>query len=142
MKYTLKNFEVKNPCSINWRDMNGNEEIRHCDTCQQKVNNLSEMTKRKSLKILNQPNERVCVTYLQDENNQIITQTYLGNFKRNLVKLGSAVLAIIFSFSSIQAMQTKIGKPKKKKVVKQKKHVKTRPLKRTIGKVFPQNNFR
>lgn len=122
MKYTLDNFEVENPCSMNWDEMNGSEEIRHCDKCQHQIYNLSEMPKRRALKVLNQPNERVCVIYSEDENNQVITQTYLGIFKRNFIKVLSAILAIIFSLTSIQALQTKNGKPKKKKIVKQRKH--------------------
>lgn len=140
MKYTLENFEVPKPCSMNWDEMKGNEEIRHCDNCQHQIYNLSEMPKRRALKVLNQPNEKVCVSYLQDENNQVITQTYFGVFKRNFVKVFSAILAIIFSLTSIQAMQTKNGKPKKKKVIKHRKHqINKRPPKIFIGKRAPKN---
>lgn len=136
MKYTLENFEVPQPCSMNWDEMPGNEEIRHCDKCQHQIYNLSEMPKRRALKVLNQPNETVCVTYLQDEHNQVITQTYFGIFKRNFVKFASAILAITFSLTSIQAMQTKYGKLKKKKVVKLKKNKKVPPppIRRPLGR--------
>ena len=134
MKYTLENFEVPQPCSMNWDEMTGNEEIRHCDRCQHQIYNLSEMPKRRALKVLNQPNEKVCVTYLQDEQNQVITQNYFGIFKRNFVKFVSAVLAIIFSLTSIQAMQTKNGKLKKKKIVKHRKYKKVQPIRRPLGK--------
>ncbi|HRH46035.1 MAG TPA: hypothetical protein PKY82_30610 [Pyrinomonadaceae bacterium] len=138
MKYTLENFEVPKPCSMNWDEMKGNEEIRHCDRCQHQIYNLSEMPTRRALKVLNQPDEKVCVTYLQDDNNKVITQTYFGIFKRNFVKVFSAILAVIFSLTSIQAMQTKNGKPKKKKVVKHRKHKKiTKPPKIIIGKRVP-----
>lgn len=138
MKYTLNNFEVPKPCSMNWDEMNGSEEIRHCDRCQHQIYNLSEMPKRRALKVLNQTNEKVCITYLQDENNKVITQTYFGIFKRNFVKVFSVILAVIFSLTSIQAMQIKNGKPKKKKVVKHRKHKKiTNPPKIIIGKRVP-----
>ncbi len=141
MKYTLENFEVPKPCSMNWDEMTGNEEIRHCEKCQHPIYNISEMPKRRALKVLNQPDEKVCVSYLQDEQSQVITQTYFGIFKRNFVKGLSAVLAIIFSFTSIQAMQTKDGKPKKKKIAKFRKYKKTqippRPPQPFIGKRAP-----
>lgn len=139
MKYTLENFEVPQPCAMNWDEMTGNEEVRHCGKCQHQIYNISEMPKRRALKVLNQPNERVCISYLQDEQNQVITQTYLGIFKRNLVKFVSATLAIIFSLTSIQAMQTKDGKPKKKKIAKYRKYKKITPLPRPfIGKRAPK----
>ena len=138
MKYTLDNFEVPKPCSMSWDEMNGNDEIRNCEKCQHPIYNISEMPKRRALKVLNQPDDRVCISYLQDEQNQVITQTYFGVFKRNFVKSLSAILAIIFSFTSIQAMQTKNGKPKKKKIVKHRKYKKTpeppRPPQPFIGK--------
>lgn len=140
MKYTLENFEVPKPCSMNWDEMTGNEEIRHCGKCQHQIYNISEMPKRRALKVLNQPNERVCISYLQDEQNQVITQTYFGIFKRNLVKFVSAILAIVFSLTSIQAMQTKNGKPKKKKIAKHRKYKKTSkpPQMQVIGKRAPK----
>lgn len=122
--------------------MTGNEEIRHCERCQHQIYNLSEMPKRRALKVLNQPDDRVCVSYLQDEQNQVITHTYFGIFKRNFAKGLSAILAIIFSFTSIQAMQTKNGKPKKKKIAKYRKYKKIpappQPPRPFIGKRAPK----
>lgn len=127
MKYTLENFEVNVPCIMNWDDMTGRGEIRNCERCQHKVHNISEMTKRRALKVLNQPEEKVCISYYRNENGEVVTQTYFGVFKRNFIKSISAVLAIIFSLTSIQAIQTKNSKPKKKKTVKHRKYQKKQP---------------
>lgn len=54
--------------------------------------------------------------------NNLESKTYLEVFKRNLGKMFIVFLALVFSFTSIQAMQTKIDEPRKKKVVKQKKY--------------------
>ncbi len=124
MKYTLENFEVRNPCDMSWDKMTGNAEVRNCERCQHKVHNISEMPKRRALKVLNRPDEKVCVSYYLNENKQVMTQTYFGVFKRNFVKVFSVILAIVFSLTSIQAMQTKNGKLKKKKIVKHRKYKK------------------
>ncbi|MBX7170249.1 MAG: hypothetical protein K1X72_04775 [Pyrinomonadaceae bacterium] len=135
MKYNLENIKVKNPCSMDWEDMTGNDEIRFCGRCQQNIYNISEMPKRRALKVLNQPNEKICISYFLDEKKQIITQTYPGIFKRNFAKIIPLFLALIFSFSSIQAMQIKNGKPRKKRVSKHYKNKKkVIPIKRIIGR--------
>jgi hypothetical protein len=137
MGYTLENLEIKNPCSINWDEMTGDEGIRYCGKCRHQVYNLSEMPKRRALKILNQPNAKVCVSYLQDEENQTIRLTNLSIFEQYSFKVISAILTIIFSLTAIQAMQTKNGNPKKKRVVG---HKKVKSLsKRIIGKPTPKD---
>ena len=138
MKYTLENVTVPNPCPISWEQMTGNDEIRHCATCQHKVYNISEMPKRRALKVLNQPENTVCISYYRDDRNRVVTQNYFGVFKRNFVKVCGAVLAIIFSFNSLYAIQTKTSTSRKKKVVKHRKHKKQvkppSPPRQVIGK--------
>ena len=134
-KYLLENVSVETPCSADWNEMMGNEEVRHCHQCQRNIHNISEMPKRRALKVLNQKDEIVCISYFKDEKNKIITQTYFGIFRRNLVKTISTVLALIFSFTSIYAIQTNHHKSKKRKVIKHRKHKKTiTPPKLIVGK--------
>lgn len=68
------------------------------------------MPEHRALKVLNQKREKVCINYFRDEQDQIVTQTYFGIFKRYFLKTVSAVITIVFSLTSIQAMQTKNGK--------------------------------
>ena len=139
MKNSLENLEIKNPCQMDWEEMMGNEKVRRCERCQQSIYNISELTRRRALKVLNQPNEKICISYLQDENKQIITQTYFGIFKRNLVRAGGAILALIFSFSSIYAVQIRNPKLKKKKTLKHRKHKKqVTPPKLLVGRPAPK----
>ena len=136
MKYTLENVTVPNPCPMSWEQMTGNDEIRHCASCQHKVYNISEMPKRRALKVLNQPENTVCISYYRDDQNQIVTQNYFGIFKRNFARVCSAILAVIFSFNSIYAIQIKTSASIKRKAVKHRKHKKqVKPLPRPfIGK--------
>lgn len=124
MKYTLENVEIENPCPIKWDSMSGNDEVRHCHTCRHKVYNISEMPKRRALKVLNQKEDSVCILYYRDDRNRIVTQNYFGVFKRSFVRVCGAILAVIFSFNSLYAIQTKTSTSKKKKVVKHRKYKK------------------
>ncbi|HSK70508.1 MAG TPA: ankyrin repeat domain-containing protein [Pyrinomonadaceae bacterium] len=62
----LEQIEVKNPCSQDWDEMKGNDEVRFCGHCNLNVNNLSAMTRRKALKIVRRSQGRICVRYVQN----------------------------------------------------------------------------
>ncbi len=62
----LKQIEVKNPCSENWNEMTGNEQVRFCSHCSFEVNNLSAMTRKQALKIVRESSGRICVRYIQN----------------------------------------------------------------------------
>lgn len=62
----LEQIEVKNPCSQDWNEMTGNDEVRFCSHCNLNVNNLSAMTRRKALKIARRSQGRICVRYVQN----------------------------------------------------------------------------
>lgn len=138
MKYSLENVTVENPCSAEWDEMKGNEEVRLCGQCRHNIHNISEMPKRRALKVLNQKAEVVCIAYQTDEKNRIITQTYFGVFKRHLVKIVGMVLATVFSLTSIYALQTGNHKHKKHSYSKlKKKAAKSRKNRKRIVKPPP-----
>lgn len=62
----LKEIEVKNPCSQDWDEMTGNDEVRFCSHCNLSVNNLSAMTRKKALKIVRESQGGICVRYVQN----------------------------------------------------------------------------
>lgn len=62
----LKQIEVKNPCSQDWDEMTGNDQVRFCSHCNLNVNNLSAMTRKQALKIVRESNGRICVRYVQN----------------------------------------------------------------------------
>lgn len=62
----LKQIEVKKPCSQSWHEMTGNDEVRFCDHCSLHVNNLSEMTRKKAMKLVRESDGKICVRYAQN----------------------------------------------------------------------------
>jgi hypothetical protein len=62
----LKEIEVKTPCTQDWDEMTGNNEIRFCSHCNLSVNNLSAMTRKKALKIVRESQGRICVRYVRN----------------------------------------------------------------------------
>lgn len=65
-KKILEQIEVKNPCSEDWDEMKGNDEVRFCSHCNLHVNKLSAMTRQKALKIVRRSKGSICVRYAQN----------------------------------------------------------------------------
>ena len=65
-KNLIKQINVKEPCSENWNEMIGNDEVRFCGHCNLNVNNLSAMTRRKALKIVKKAKGGICVRYMEN----------------------------------------------------------------------------
>lgn len=64
-KSFIDSIDVKNPCSEDWNEMKGNDEVRFCSHCSKNVNNLSEMTRKRAKRLVRDSNGRLCVRYVQ-----------------------------------------------------------------------------
>jgi hypothetical protein len=56
-------FEVKGPCTESWDEMSGNARVRFCSHCSKDVNNISEMTERRAMKLVRRSAGSLCVRY-------------------------------------------------------------------------------
>lgn len=70
---TLKSITVATPCSASWEKMRGNERIRFCDQCQQKVYNLSEMAAVDIVRLIREKEDRLCVRLYRRADGTVIT---------------------------------------------------------------------
>lgn len=60
----LNSVNVKSPCHESWEAMTGSKITRHCDKCDQAVNNLSEMTADQAARLLEKyQGKHICVRY-------------------------------------------------------------------------------
>ena len=64
-KSFIDSIEVKTPCSEDWNEMRGNNQVRFCSHCNLNVNNLSVMTRKQALKLVRKAEGRICVQYIQ-----------------------------------------------------------------------------
>ena len=64
-KSFIDSIEVKTPCSEDWNEMRGNNQVRFCSHCNLNVNNLSAMTRKQALKLVRKAEGRICVQYIQ-----------------------------------------------------------------------------
>lgn len=64
-KSIINSIDVKSPCSEDWNEMQGNDEVRFCSHCSKHVNNLSEMTRKQAVRLVRESNGSLCVRYIQ-----------------------------------------------------------------------------
>lgn len=56
-------IEVKSPCSENWDEMAGNDQVRFCSHCAKDVNDVSTMTRREAMRLVRRSKGGLCVRY-------------------------------------------------------------------------------
>ena len=68
-------LEIRDPCSLQWEQLEGGDRARFCPTCNKHVQNLSAMTRAEAETFLNSP-EPLCVTYQRDIRSRVLTLDY------------------------------------------------------------------
>lgn len=99
----LDNVHIAAPCSADWNEMNGDEQVRYCSGCRLNVYNLSEMTTREAKKLLIEREGRLCVRFYQRTDGTIITQNCprgIAAIKRRLSRTAAAVFSTLVTFAS------------------------------------------
>jgi hypothetical protein len=73
--FSLDNLSVASPCSANWDEMVGTDQVRFCGQCQLNVYHLSMMTLPEAQKIVaEKEGGRLCVRFFKRSDGTLITQ--------------------------------------------------------------------
>jgi hypothetical protein len=72
-KFLLQQIQVKNPCTVSWDSMVGNEYVRFCEHCQQSVHNLSQLNRKEIRHLIAKSDGRLCVQYIRRPDGSLIT---------------------------------------------------------------------
>lgn len=98
----LDNLILAFPCPINWEAMSGNERVRFCSQCSQKVYNISDMSKKEAETLLKRGAEenKVCVRFFVRADGTIKTENCPRIFKsvRRKVELLRRTVSIGIAF--------------------------------------------
>jgi hypothetical protein len=65
-KNLLDRIEIASPCTANWDEMSGTDQIRYCSECRKYVYNLSEMTRREAEALLASRGNQMCARLIRD----------------------------------------------------------------------------
>jgi hypothetical protein len=106
----LDRISIPSPCSANWEEMTGNEQVRFCLHCSKHVNNLSEMTRKQALELVARSKGRLCVRYYRRSDGRVQTastpHSQLYQIKRRASLLATGAFTAVLSLASGVAAQT------------------------------------
>jgi hypothetical protein len=69
----LDNIRIAKPCRADWTAMIGDDRMRHCNQCDKKVFNLSEMTRAEAEALIVEKNGKLCARYYRRSDGTIMT---------------------------------------------------------------------
>jgi hypothetical protein len=94
----LDNIRIASPCSADWTQMTGDDRVRACASCKQRVYNLSEMTRDEAEQLISSHEGRLCVRYFQRSDGTILTaDCRVGVKRRRRRKLVAASAATLLA---------------------------------------------
>ncbi|HVG33041.1 MAG TPA: ankyrin repeat domain-containing protein [Pyrinomonadaceae bacterium] len=109
-KTILDRISIPSPCSADWDQMVGNEQVRFCLHCSKHVNNLSEMTRKQALEMVSRSKGRLCVRYYRRPDGHVqstsTSHSQLYQIKRRASLLATGAFTAVLGLASGVAAQT------------------------------------
>ncbi len=70
----LNDLRVANPCSADWAQMQGTDQVRHCNRCKLNVYNLSQMTEAAATALIVEKEGQLCVRFYRRADGTLLTR--------------------------------------------------------------------
>ncbi|MFN2510404.1 MAG: carboxypeptidase-like regulatory domain-containing protein [Pyrinomonadaceae bacterium] len=83
-KDLLDTIRVESPCETSWDSMTGNDQIRFCEHCNLNVQDLSQLTRKRALRLVRASKGRLCIRYRSRPDGSLVTRSA----PRNLYRIG------------------------------------------------------
>jgi Carboxypeptidase regulatory-like domain len=104
----LDRVSIASPCSADWEDMPGTDQVRHCSECNKNVYNLSAMTRREAEALLRETEGRLCARLYRRADGTILTENCPAGLRaigRRVSRFAGAALSAVAALSSATAAQ-------------------------------------
>jgi hypothetical protein len=95
----LRDLYIASPCPASWAAMHGNDQVRHCNQCNLKVYNLSQMTATDAEALLVKEEGKVCVRFYRRADGMISTRDCPKGLAARTWSLARYVAAAAFMLS-------------------------------------------
>ena len=103
-KDTLDRINISTPCTADWDEMVGNDEVRFCRHCDLSVHNLSAMTRQEALRLTISSNGKLCARYIRRPGGAIHTTDlalpHLHSINRHVSRLAAGAFTAALSVST------------------------------------------
>ncbi len=94
-------FKLAYTCPVDWNSMSGDEAKRYCAQCKLHVVNVSDMERCEAEKLIrDQADERLCINYVVDENQQPLFRSDLRRIAVAATLAGSLALSSVAAESA------------------------------------------
>ena len=96
----LDQLRVAKPCPASWSEMEGDDKVRFCSHCEQRVYNLTAMTRSEAEQLLASRSGRLCLRYYRRYDGRIMTRDCPKGAKRsrrNRVIMTGGLLAFLIN---------------------------------------------
>jgi hypothetical protein len=71
---SLDNIGVASPCRVSWDDMIGTDQVRYCQKCNQRVYDLSGMSRAEAESLIRNKEGRLCVRFFRRPDGKVMTR--------------------------------------------------------------------
>jgi hypothetical protein len=105
----LDRINIASPCSADWDEMFGNEQVRFCRDCSLYVHDLSKVTRKDAVKLVAASKGKLCVRYYRHPDGTLSTASRaepLRRIKRRLSRLAAGAFTASLSLASNVAGQS------------------------------------
>lgn len=105
----LDQIQIKSPCSADWNSMIGNDQIRFCEHCNLSVQDISQMTRKRVLRLAAHSKGRLCIRYQRRPDGSLVTKSVgqkLHQISRRASRIAAGAFSATLSISSAVAQPT------------------------------------
>jgi len=105
----LASLRVASPCLMSWEDMNGDDRVRFCSSCNLNVYNFAEMTSGEVRSLMVNSGDRVCGRLYRRADGTLITQDCpvgLKAIRRRVRRMVGVAFAAVLSLGSLALGQS------------------------------------
>jgi hypothetical protein len=110
----LEKIQVKSPCPADWDSMIGTDQVRFCEHCNQSVHNLSQMTRKRAMRLVANSSGRLCVRYYRHPDGSIVSKSVsrrLARIGRRASRVAAGAFTATLSLSSAVAQGSQSCEP-------------------------------
>jgi hypothetical protein len=97
----LDRIEIPLPCHVPWANMTGDDRVRFCGDCRQKVYNVANFTRAEATRLLNDSSGRVCLRIFRRPDGTVITDDCRARLraarKRGLLIFAGTLLVVFWA---------------------------------------------
>ncbi|MEP6637576.1 MAG: ankyrin repeat domain-containing protein, partial [Acidobacteriota bacterium] len=101
VKDLLEKIQIENPCTADWDSMSGNDQVRFCEHCSLSVQDLSQMTAKRAMRLVVESRGRLCVRY----HRPVIVPATLHRIGRRASQIAASAFTAALTVSSAVASQ-------------------------------------